>query len=188
MDGWGSAQLAQVQLNSPRRSGRRCQCHEANCCVVANCCAAPAEDVRCAARAEAAGAPLQLERETVMPLSWNQLFLCRMWGAGAALRCAAEGLRCAARAEAVGAPLHLSPIVLVHEPPTADVCQWLVSCECLMFLVVADVADVAEVGLGTWPGRRLEYSSTRVLECSLLSIPFFFNRYRKKKELLLSII
>jgi hypothetical protein len=103
-----------------------------------------------------------------------------MWGAGAALRCAAEGLRCTARAEAAGAPLHLSPIVLVHEPPTADVCQWLVSCECLMFLVVADVADVAEVGLGTWPGRRLEYSSTRVLECSLLSIPFFLIDTEKK--------
>jgi hypothetical protein len=111
-----------------------------------------------------------------------------MWGAGAALRCAAEGLRCAARAEAVGAPLHLSPIVLVHEPPTADVCQWLVSCECLMFLVVADVAyvaDVAEVGLGTWPGRRLEYSSTRVIECSLLSIPFFFKSIPKKKGITL---
>ena len=150
-----------------------------------------AEGLRCAARAEAVGAPLPLERET-MPLS------CRCHGTNcfyvgcgervlrcAALRCAAEGLRCTARAEAAGAPVHLSPIVLVHEPPTADVCQWLVSCECLMFLVVA---DVAEVGLGTWPGRRLEYSSTRVLECSLLSIPFFFNRYRKKKELLLSII
>ena len=121
-----------------------------------------------------------------MPLSWNQLFLCRMWGAGAALRCAAEGLRCAARAEAVGAPLHLSPIVLVHEPPTADVCQWLVSCECLTLRTLRTLRK-SDLGLG-----RADDSSTRVLEYStrvlVIIDTVFFNRYRKKKELLLSII
>jgi hypothetical protein len=102
-----------------------------------------------------------------------------MWGAGAALRCAAEGLRCAARAEAVGAPLHLSPIVLVHEPPTADVCQWLVSCECLTLRTLRTLRK-SDLGLG-----RADDSSTRVLEYStrvLVIIDIvFFNRYRKKK-------